>query len=262
MAETEHPPRGRRPDAPGTADAFRRLATLPDGPERDRLRHDVIAAWLPMAERVSLRFRKCGESPADLRQVAALALVHAVDRYDPGLGYAFESFAIPTISGELKRHVRDHVWSLHIPRRDQELRAAVRAARARLEQRGASSAVTPAELAAETGLSEEEVLRGLDADGVHQTLSLDHSVAGADDLPLADTLGLADQALDLIVDRQSLRPLLDALPERERYVLYWRFFGNLTQKQIGARLGVSQMQISRILSRTCDRLRRQLLAAA
>ncbi|MEU4211585.1 sigma-70 family RNA polymerase sigma factor [Streptomyces sp. NPDC026206] len=262
MAETTPCPRGRDTGSPDTIGLFLRLAALPAGPERDRLRQEVIAAWLPMAERVSVRFRKCGESPADLRQVAALALVHAVDRFDPRLGCAFESFAIPTITGELKRHVRDHVWSLHIPRRDQELRAAVRAARTRLEQCGTGGRVTTAQLAAETGLSEEEVRRGLHADGVHHTLSLDHPVAGTDDLPLAETLGLTDHALDLVVDRQSLKPLLDALPERERYVLYWRFFGNLTQQQIGARLGVSQMQISRILSRTCARLRRQLLAAA
>ncbi|WP_190127887.1 SigB/SigF/SigG family RNA polymerase sigma factor [Streptomyces mashuensis] len=253
-------PPGRAPSPP--SGDFDRLAALPAGPERDRLRQEIIAAWLPMADRISLRFRKSGESLADLRQVAALALVHAVDRFDPRRGYAFESFAIPTINGELKRHVRDHVWSLHIPRRDQELRATVRAARTRLEQTGAGSEVTVAELAAETGLSEDEVRRGLDADGVHYTLSLDHPVAGADELPLADTLGRADLALDLVVDRQSLKPLLAALPEREKYVLYWRFFGNLTQKQIGARLGVSQMQISRILTRTCARLRQQLLATA
>ncbi|MFI1971847.1 sigma-70 family RNA polymerase sigma factor [Streptomyces cinnamoneus] len=262
MAETMFRPPPCDADPLDTATAFTRLAALPEGPERDRFRQEVIAAWLPMAERISLRYRRCGESPADLRQVAALALVHAVDRFDPGLGFAFESFAIPTINGELKRHVRDHVWSLHIPRKDQELRAAVRAARTRLEQRDAGASVTPAELAAETGLSEEEVRRGLHADGVHHTLSLDHPVSGAEELPLSDTLGLADRALELVVDRQSLKPLLDALSERERYVLYWRFFGNLTQKQIGARLGVSQMQISRILSRTCARLRQQLLAAA
>ncbi|MCC2277793.1 SigB/SigF/SigG family RNA polymerase sigma factor [Streptomyces morookaense] len=250
------------PEASPAADTFRRLKSLPPGAERDRLRQEVIAAWLPMAERISLRYRKCGESMADLRQVAALALVHAVDRFDPGLGFAFESFAVPTINGELKRHIRDHVWSLHIPRRDQELRATVRAARARLEQRGRRALVTLRELAAETGLSEAEVRRGLDADGVHHTLSLDQSVAPGEELPLADTLGQRDGALDLVVDRQALKPLLDALPEREKYVLYWRFFGDLTQQQIGLRLGVSQMQISRILSRTCADLRRQLLAPA
>ncbi|MEU3751643.1 sigma-70 family RNA polymerase sigma factor [Streptomyces olivoreticuli] len=260
MAETTH--RRRTRDAPDTADAFALLATLPPGPERDRLRQDVIAAWLPMAERISLRFRSSGESPADLRQVAALGLVNAVDRYDPGLGHAFETFAVPTINGELKRHIRDHAWSVHIPRRDQELRTAVRTAQTALGHRDARARSTPAELAAETGLTEAEVRRGLAAEGVHNTLSLDHPVLGADDLPLAETLGWADRALDLVVDRQALRPLLSALPEREKYVLYWRFFGNLTQKQIGARLGVSQMQISRILSRTCARLRRELLDKA
>ncbi|MBT2384003.1 sigma-70 family RNA polymerase sigma factor [Streptomyces sp. ISL-11] len=260
MAETT--PRRRHRDAPDTAEAFERLVTLSPGPERDRLRQEVIAAWLPMAERISLRFRSSGESPADLRQVAALGLVNAVDRYDPRLGYAFETFAVPTINGELKRHIRDHAWSVHIPRRDQELRTAVRSAQVSLGQRGARTRTSPAELAVECGLSEEEVRRGLAAEGVHHTLSLDHPVLGADDLPLSDTLGCADLALDLVIDRQSLRPLLSALPEREKYVLYWRFFGNLTQKQIGARLGVSQMQISRILSRTCARLRRELLGTA
>ncbi|MEU2513486.1 sigma-70 family RNA polymerase sigma factor [Streptomyces syringium] len=258
MAETTSPRCVR--DAPDTAALFLRMAALPDGPERDLLRQEVIAAWLPMAERISRRFRASGESPADLRQVAALALVNAVDRFDPELGFAFESFAVPTINGELKRHVRDHVWSLRIPRRDQELRSAVRSAQGRLEQRGAGGRFTLAELAVEAGLTEEEVRRGLDADGVHRTLSLDQPSAGLGELPLADTLGRADRTLDLVIDRQSLRPLLDALPEREKTVLYWRFFAGLTQKQIGARLGVSQMQISRILSRTCARLREQLLA--
>ncbi|MGW1077898.1 SigB/SigF/SigG family RNA polymerase sigma factor [Streptomyces sp. NPDC002537] len=257
MDGTTH--RRRAHDAPDTAEAFARLAALPRGAERDRLRQELIAAWLPMAERISVRFRSSGESPADLRQVAALGLVNAVDRYDPRLGHAFETFAVPTITGELKRHIRDHAWSVHIPRRDQELRTAVRSAQVALGHRDARAAATPAELAAASGLSEEEVLRGLAAEGVHNTLSLDHPVLGADDLPLAETLGRVDGALDLVVDRQSLKPLLSALPEREKYVLYWRFFGNLTQKQIGARLGVSQMQISRILSRTCARLRRELL---
>ncbi|MFE0043451.1 SigB/SigF/SigG family RNA polymerase sigma factor [Streptomyces albireticuli] len=262
MTKAETAPRRRTREAPDTGAAFERLVTLSDGAERDRLRQDVIAAWLPMAERISLRFRSSGESPADLRQVAALGLVNAVDRYDPGLGHAFETFAVPTITGELRRHIRDHAWSVHIPRRDQELRAAVRAAQVTLAQRGVRGRAGAAELAAESGLSEEEVRRGLAAEGVHHTLSLDHPVLGAHDLPLADTLGCADVALDLVIDRQSLRPLLSALPEREKYVLYWRFFGNLTQKQIGARLGVSQMQISRILSRTCARLRQELLGAA
>ncbi|MFC5721443.1 sigma-70 family RNA polymerase sigma factor [Streptomyces gamaensis] len=262
MAATTH--RRRTRDAPDTAEAFARLAALPAGPERDRLRQEVTLAWLPLAERVSLRFRSSGESPADLRQVAALGLVNAVDRYDPGLGHAFETFAVPTIMGELRRHIRDHAWAVHIPRRDQELRTAVRCAQALLGPRGRDPADPRhlAELAAVSGLSEDEVRRGLAAEGVHRTVSLDQPPPGAGELPLAETLGRTDGALELVVDRQSLKPLLSALPERERYVLYWRFFGNLTQKQIGARLGVSQMQISRILSRTCARLRRELLAPA
>ena len=109
-------------DAPDTAEDFRKLATLPEGRQRDALRERIVEAWLPMADRLAGRFRSRGESFDDLRQVAALGLVKAVDRYDPERGNAFESYAVPTITGEIKRHFRDHMWTLHVPRRVQDLR--------------------------------------------------------------------------------------------------------------------------------------------
>jgi RNA polymerase sigma-B factor len=253
--------RRREHDAPDTTVGFERLAAMPAGPERDRLRADVISAWLPVVHRISRRFRSSGESAADLRQVAALALVKAADRYDPYRG-PFEAFAIPTVTGELKRHIRDHAWAVHIPRRIQELRAQVRFAQDRLQQTGRHEPPSAGELAAETGLRENEVLLGLQAEGVHQTLALDRPLGGSDDLLLADVIGGPDDALERVVDRESLKPLLAALPEQEKRVLYWRFFESLSQQQIGTLLGVSQMQVCRILQRTFTRLRQDLCVPA
>lgn len=129
-------PRGRHPqhDAPDTEAAFRRLAALPVCREHHVLRGELVEAWLPMAHRIATRFRNRGESMDDLKQVAAVALVKAVDRFEPAQGSAFESYAVPTITGELKRHFRDHAWAVHVPRRVQELRGRVRRARIELER--------------------------------------------------------------------------------------------------------------------------------
>ena len=113
-------------DAPDTAAAFERLAVLHDGPERQALRDELVRLWLPMAERIAVRFRGRGESLEDLYQVAALGLVKAVDHFDPARGRAFEAYAVPTVTGEIKRHFRDHMWTLHVPRRVQDLRNRVR----------------------------------------------------------------------------------------------------------------------------------------
>ncbi len=264
MSSEERSQAAARPrrDAPDTDDAFRRLARLPEGPQREALRHEIVQAWLPVSERVSRRFRNRGEHAADLRQVAALALVKAVDRYDPHRGFAFESFAIPTITGEIKRHFRDHVRSLHIPRRLQELRSTVRTAETQLVQELGGRSPTVSELAAATGLTEAEVRMGVEAEAAYNTLTLDAPLPGLEDCLFAETVGGPDPWLELVVDLQSLRPLLSALPERERHVLYLRFYGGLSQQQIGASLGVSQMHISRILSRTFAQLRDDMLAPA
>lgn len=255
----ERPYRRDTPDPPTSAAAFRRLRALPAGPERDALRHETICAWLPLAHRLAARFRDRGESSEDLRQVAAMGLVNAVDRYDPFRGKAFETYAVPTVAGELKRHFRDHTWDVHVPRRVQDLRNRVRLARRDLTQR-AGRAPTCADLAAETGLSQEDVVLGLEALDSYSALSLDAEAPGADNgFSLADTLGRWDPALDVAIDREAVKPGLRRLPERERTILYMRFFHDMTQRSIAEALGISQMHVSRLLSQCCEQLRLQTL---
>ncbi|WP_155057424.1 RNA polymerase sigma factor SigF [Streptomyces blattellae] len=250
-------------DAPDTAEAFRKLATLPAGPQRDTLRDEIVEAWLPMADRLAGRFRSRGESFDDLRQVAALGLVKAVDRYDPARGNAFESYAVPTITGEIKRHFRDHMWTLHVPRRVQDLRNRVRFASQDLAQTASGQRPTVAQIAEHANMSEEDVLVGLEALESFTALSLDAELHGSEDgYSLGDALGSPDPALDTVVDREAVRHRLAALPERERAILYMRFFGDMTQSRIAERLGISQMHVSRLISRCCTKVRDQVLQDA
>ncbi|MER6738193.1 SigB/SigF/SigG family RNA polymerase sigma factor [Streptomyces puniciscabiei] len=249
------PARRSHDDAPDTAALFDRLADLQDGPERDAVRDELVAAWLPMAHRIAGRFRDRGENVEDLRQVAALGLVKAVDRYDPSRG-AFESYAVPTITGEVKRHFRDRMWALRVPRRVQELRNRVRVARRELTQHPGSPEPTITAIATHTGLSEEEVGAGMEALESFSTLSLDAELAGGEDgYSLADTLGAADTSYDVVVDREAAKEGLRRLPERERAILYMRFFEDMTQSRIADQLGISQMHVSRLISRSCARVR-------
>ncbi|MGW0949290.1 SigB/SigF/SigG family RNA polymerase sigma factor [Streptomyces sp. NPDC002623] len=253
------PSRRTHDDAPDTVGRFVRLVALEAGPERDAVREEIVTAWLPMAHRIAGRFRDRGEAVEDLRQVAALGLVKAVDRFDPDRG-AFESYAVPTITGEIKRHFRDRMWALRVPRRVQELRNKVRVARRELIQRPGAPEPSAADLAAHTGLTQDEVTAGLEALESFSTLSLDAEVpAGDDGYSLADTLGAADSSYDVVVDRESARESLRRLPERERAILYLRFFEDMTQSRIADRLGISQMHVSRLISRSCARVRREAL---
>ncbi|GAA2567236.1 MULTISPECIES: SigB/SigF/SigG family RNA polymerase sigma factor [Streptomyces] len=247
--------RRRHDDAPDTADLFTRMAELEEGPEREAVRDELVALWLPMAHRIAGRFRDRGESLEDLKQVAALGLVKAVDRFDPSRG-AFESYAVPTITGEVKRHFRDRMWALRVPRRVQELRNKVRVARRELTQNPGSPEPSVTDLAARTGLTEEEVGAGLEALESFSTLSLDAELSADDDgYSLADTLGAADASYDVVVDRESAKEGLRRLPERERAILYMRFFEDMTQSRIADHLGISQMHVSRLISRSCARVR-------
>ncbi|WP_329302497.1 RNA polymerase sigma factor SigF [Streptomyces sp. NBC_00659] len=256
---THHP----HHDAPDTGEAFRRLAALPPGQRRDALRAEIVESWLPMAERLAGRFRNRGESAEDLRQVAALGLVKAVDRYDPELGNAFESYAVPTITGEIKRHFRDHMWTLHVPRRVQDLRNRVRFAAQDLSQTIPGRRPTVAELAEHARMSEEDVLTGLEALESFTALSLDAELPGSEDgYSLSDALGSPDPALDTVIDREAVKPRLQALPERERAILYMRFFSDMTQSRIADELGISQMHVSRLISRCCTRMRDQIMRDA
>jgi RNA polymerase sigma-70 factor (sigma-B/F/G subfamily) len=253
--------RARHPhdDAPDTADRFRRLAGLPDGPEKGELRQEVVRLWLPMAHRLAGRFRNRGESLEDLQQVAALGLFKAVSRYDPARGNAFESFAVPTIVGELKRHFRDHMWDLHVPRRVQELRNKVRASSRELTAVLGGGTPTVRRIAEHSGLSEEDVLLGLEALESYSALSLDAELPGAGDgYSLVDTLGGPEPGFDLVLYRESVKPELRRLPEREQRILYMRFFDDMTQSSIAEQLGISQMHVSRLISRTCDRIHRRI----
>ncbi|MBQ0852349.1 RNA polymerase sigma factor SigF [Streptomyces sp. NPDC057621] len=247
-------------DAPDTAADFRKLASLPPGRLRDTLRDQIIEAWLPMAERLAGRFRSRGENFEDLRQVAALGLVKAVDRYDPDRGNAFESYAVPTVTGEIKRHFRDHMWTLHVPRRVQDLRNRVRFARQELSQTISGRQPTIEEIAEHAQMSEDDVRAGLEALESFTALSLDAELPGSEDgYSLSDALGSADPALDIVIDRESVKPRLEALSERERAILYMRFFNDMTQSRIAEQLGISQMHVSRLISRCCDRLRDQVM---
>ncbi|WP_328474095.1 SigB/SigF/SigG family RNA polymerase sigma factor [Streptomyces sp. NBC_00448] len=259
-------PRGRHPhdDAPDTAEAFRRLARLPDGASKERLRQEIATDWLPMAHRLAGRYRNRGESLDDLRQVAALGLVKAVSRYDPARGTAFESYAVPTIDGEIKRHFRDCMWSVHVPRRVQALRARVRAAHQELAQSRPGREPTAAEIAEHADLTEQEAAAGLEALESFSSLSLDaqcRQPMETGPMSLADTLGAPDPALDVVLDREAVKPQLCRLPERERHILYLRFFRGMTQSMIADQLGISQMHVSRLISRSCSAIRAEVVGA-
>lgn len=215
-----------------------------------------------MAHRLAGKYRDRGEPLEDLRQVAAMGLVKAVNRYDPSRGKAFETYAVPTVTGELKRHFRDHTWGIHVPRRVQDLRNRVRAARRDLAQQLEGRAPTCGEIADRAGLSLEEVRAGEEALGSYRTYSLDAEVPGGEGVggySLIDTLGCCDTALDVAVDREAVKPALRRLPERERTILYLRFFRDMTQERIAESLGISQMHVSRLISQCFTEIRREAL---
>lgn len=235
---------------------FTRLTDLPAGtPDHTRIRERVIEMYLPLADHLARRFRHRGEASDDLRQVAAIGLIKAVDGYDPDLGYDFAGYAVPTIVGELKRHFRDRSWSVRVPRRLQELKLKVSRAVDELTQQLQRSPTVP-DLAAHLGLSEDEVIEAIDASNAYQTLSL-HVPTTSDGAgpELADLLGSDDPALATAEDRQTLLPLLQDLPPREQHILVLRFARGMTQSQIADEVGISQMHVSRLIARSLRQLR-------
>ncbi|MFD7015363.1 sigma-70 family RNA polymerase sigma factor [Streptomyces sp. NPDC059928] len=183
----------------------------------------------------------------------------AIDRYETARG-AFEAYAVPTINGEIKRHFRDHSWAMHVPRRVQDLRNRVRVARRELQTQQ-SGEPSPATLAAQCALSEDEVREGLDALDAYSTLSLDAELQARPDAvdgrSLADTLGTEDGAYETVDAREAIKSALWALPERESRILYMRFFQDMAQNHIAEELGISQIHVSRLITRTCTRIREQ-----
>lgn len=249
-----------RKRAERTAPLFAELATLDkDDPRRERLREVLVEEHLPLVRHFARRFSNRGEPFDDLLQVGTLGLIAAIDRFDPSRGVEFLSFAVPTITGEIKRHFRDQGWSVRVPRRLQELHLSLNAAVGELAQKN-GRAPTPSELAEHLGIPRAEVLEGLAVANAYRSSSLDERLSGEDDSPtLAATLGEEDAALEGVEYRESLQPLLATIPARERRILILRFFGNMTQSQIAADIGISQMHVSRLLSQTLAKLREGLL---
>jgi RNA polymerase sigma-B factor len=247
------------PDRTQAKELFERLATLPaDDPERARIRATLVELHLPLVEYLARRFRNRGEWLDDLTQVATIGLIKSIDRFDLERGVEFSTYATPTIVGEIKRHFRDKGWAVRVPRRLQELKLSLTKAIGELAQRE-GRAPTVSELAEHLQMPEEEVLEGLESANAYSTVSLDAPDSGDEDAPaVADSLGMIDEALEGVEYRESLKPLLERLPPREKKILLLRFFGNMTQSQIAAELGISQMHVSRLLARTLAQLREGL----
>ena len=252
-------PRHGAPDREAARALFVQLSALPkESPERVELRNQLVRMHIPLVEHLARRFRNRGEPLDDLTQVATIGLIKSVDRFDVDRGVEFSTYATPTIVGEIKRHFRDKGWAVRVPRRLQELRLALTTATGELSQQHGRSP-TVHELAERLGISEEEVLEGLESANAYSTLSLDVPDTDDESPAVADTLGAEDDALEGVEYRESLKPLLAQLPQREQRILVLRFFRNMTQSQIAAEVGISQMHVSRLLARTLAQLRDRLL---
>ena len=215
----------------------------------------------PLVEHCARRFVNRGEPFDDLVQVGTIGLIKAVDRFDTDRGVEFSTYATPTIIGEIKRHFRDKGWAIRVPRRLQELRLAITTATGELSQQLGRSP-TPNEIANHLGVTTEEILEGVESANAYATLSLDAG-GESEDGPTAmiNSIGAVDEALEQIEVRESIKPLLAALPDREKSILMLRFFRGMTQSQIAAEIGISQMHVSRLLARTLDRLRESVESA-
>ncbi len=236
----------------------RRYAELAaDDPDRRRQRERLISGYFPVAEHIARRFAGRGEPLDDLIQVATLGLINAVDRFEPARGSHFLSFAVPTITGEVRRHFRDHGWSTRVPRRLKDLHIAIRRALAELSQQ-LGRAPRPSEIAERLGIPVSEVIEGLQAGEAYRSGSLDEMLGAGQRAAVGDFIGGLDNALALIDDREALRPLLAELAPREQTILVLRFFHQLTQTQIAEQVGISQMHVSRVLRQTLAFLRHRM----
>ncbi|MDP8942623.1 MAG: SigB/SigF/SigG family RNA polymerase sigma factor [Actinomycetota bacterium] len=236
----------------GDRDLLARYHRQGDGAARDEL----VARFLPLARQLARRYQRGREPLDDLVQVASVGLVKAVDRFDPDRGTAFSSYAVPTILGELKRYFRDSGWAVHVPRGMQERVLEVNGAVTRLgRQLGRSP--TPVEIADALSMPTEAVLEALEAGVAYDAVSLEAPRSGdeQDGAQYGETLGGEDERFELIELGATIAPTLKALPERDRLVLCLRFVEDLTQSEIAARIGVSQMHVSRLIRRALTRLR-------
>lgn len=225
--------------------------------QKDRqARDELIERFLPLARKLARRYVQSSEPFDDLVQVASLGLVKAVERFDPDRGFAFSSFAVPTIVGELKRYFRDTSWALHVDRGAQERARKITDAQQKLSAR-TGRMPTVDDLAQYLEMSQEEVLDGLQTAEAYGAVSLDAPISGEEDEESSrlDAIGGEDQRLGLVDDHATIFAAARHLPTREREILYLRFGEDLTQSEIAERVGVSQMQVSRLLRRSLHRLR-------
>ncbi|WP_107659250.1 SigB/SigF/SigG family RNA polymerase sigma factor [Nocardia suismassiliense] len=240
------------------------LAALGPADRRRRvLRAQIVCRALPLADHIAQRYAGRGADADDLIQVARVGLLYAIDRFDPSQGPSFLAFAIPTIMGEVRRYFRDHTWALRVTRRAKDTRALLGPATEAFAQRH-SRLPTDRELAIELAIELAEVTQAKLAANCYSAESLDVTVtdeSGAQ-IPLTDRLGSDEHCYHLVEEALTVRPLIAELTSRERRVLIWRYCDSMTQAQIAERLGVSQMQVSRILMRVLATLREQALGCA
>jgi RNA polymerase sigma-B factor len=244
---------------PGAGEAIDDLELLRLYHERGDLdaRRQLIERMLPLVRTLARRYANRGESLEDLEQVGCVGLIKAVDRFDLSRELRFSTFAVPTILGEIKRHFRDRTWSVRVPRRLQELRLAITEANSTLTHTlGRSPTVT--DIATHLQTTEEDILEGLEGARAYNATSLSTPISADGTTELGDTLGGEDHQYELAETRVALGPALATLDEREQKILTLRFYGNLTQSQIADHIGVSQMHVSRLLTRALTKLRGQL----
>ncbi|MGH3375464.1 MAG: SigB/SigF/SigG family RNA polymerase sigma factor [Actinoallomurus sp.] len=233
-----------------------------DDPRRDDIRTELVRMHLPVARGIARRYVHYDEPLEDVQQAAMLGLVKAINRFDPERGERFLAYAGPTMTGEVKRHFRDRTWLLRMPRRLQELRLAMREAR-RDFLREHDRAPTVPEIARILDITEEEAVEVIGAFDAYRPMSLDTPVGDDEEAEsFGDLLGARDTAIEDAADHLTVRPLLEQLPERERRILLYRFYGNKTQSEIAELMNLSQMHVSRLISRTLAALRSELLEDA
>ncbi|MER7501686.1 SigB/SigF/SigG family RNA polymerase sigma factor [Nonomuraea pusilla] len=243
-----------------TAEQLLAEMAKPEVPElrKVRIRERLVDMYDGLVSEVTRRYRYRGEPMEDLRQAAYVGLMKAVNGFDPALGHEFRGYAMITMIGEVKRHFRDRTWAVRVPRVYQERRLELNKATAELTQTLGHSP-TVAELAAKMGISEEDVLLAMEASTAYSALSLDAPVGNDEDAAnLSDMLPMQDESLDTLLDKHAVKPLIDALPPREKNILLMRFYGNMTQSEIAAEFGISQMHVSRILRAVLTKLRSAL----
>ena len=235
------------------------MSTKTKEARRSECREELVRLHLPLVDHCARRFVNRGEPLDDLVQVGTIGLIKSVDRFDNDRGVEFSTYATPTILGEIKRYFRDKGWAIRVPRRLQELRMSISSVTGEMSQ-DLGRSPTPREIAEKLGVSVEEVMEGIESANAYSTLSLDAGDNSEDgsSTSMLDSLGMDDEALAHVEIRESIKPLIEQLPSREKRILLLRFFRGMTQSQIADEIGVSQMHVSRLLNRTLAELRSSL----